>query len=71
MGAQWWGTGFDPDGGGLWTGEVILHWISSRGTHDLAVFSRDPSRLHCYGYFPGQTGAENVHGPVPGSPGHL
>lgn len=35
MGAQWWGTGFDPDGGGLWTGEVILHWISSRGTHDL------------------------------------
>lgn len=37
----------------------------------LALNSTAPPESHRCGLFPGQTGAENVHSPVPGSPEHF
>lgn len=35
VGVQEWGAGQGLTGAGLWTGEVNLHWVFLRGTHDL------------------------------------
>ena len=35
VGVRGWGAGRGPGRAGLWTGEVIIHWVFPRGTHDL------------------------------------
>lgn len=41
VGVRGWGAGRGPGRAGLWTGEVIIHWVFPRGTHDLR---REPEK---------------------------